>query len=443
MLCRLLVVALASANCTTYVSSSSGSWISANHTDDTVVVTIPPGLGANHSLAVEVWDSSGLLSSTSPLRLGYGPPVITQATPAVIYVTDGTSSASVAFSGVNMGRLQDAQYWTSRQAADISVTVGGLPCASPSRVILSGALNAVQVGYQAGHIRSGARSASWPPSREHALLIPAQCVLGRLPVGSQNVSISIAGSVGTLSASSSQALLVVCSNGYFGNTGEECLPCPVGAQCLGYVASVTASANGDAMAGISHYPNPLPGFYNLNGSMASLCPALAVVPGRDVCIVACSPPGACAGGNLCSAGYASKVPAYRCGSCASGFYPNGNGCVACPSSPATLFIAAALIIIGEGPGGREPPNSFVSPHLSTFSRPGHALCSGVAIAGYFLNSKGVNLAFLSIGVDFFQVLAMFAAAQVSWPPALLQLWNLLSAFNFNINIVACVEAVLG
>ena len=33
----------------------------------------------------------------------------------------------------------------------------------------------------------------------------------------------------------------------------------------------------------------------------------------------------------------------------------------------------------------------------------------------FLNSKAVNLAFVSIGVDYFQVLAMFANSRVQWP----------------------------
>ena len=33
-------------------------------------------------------------------------------------------------------------------------------------------------------------------------------------------------------------------------------------------------------------------------------------------------------------------------------------------------------------------------------------------------------------------MAMFAQAEIKWPPAVLQLFNILSAFNLNIQIVA-------
>jgi hypothetical protein len=37
---------------------------------------------------------------------------------------------------------------------------------------------------------------------------------------------------------------------------------------------------------------------------------------------------------------------------------------------------------------------------------------GCCLAGYFLSRKQVNLAFLSIGVDYFQILAIFANSKV-------------------------------
>jgi hypothetical protein len=39
---------------------------------------------------------------------------------------------------------------------------------------------------------------------------------------------------------------------------------------------------------------------------------------------------------------------------------------------------------------------------------------GCCLAGYFLSKKQVNLAFLSIGVDYFQILAIFANSKVSY-----------------------------
>jgi hypothetical protein len=56
--------------------------------------------------------------------------------------------------------------------------------------------------------------------------------------------------------------------------------------------------------------------------------------------------------------------------------------------------------------------------------------------GYFLAQKGVNIAVVSIGIDFFQVLAIFAASGVKWPPIVKELLHILSAFNLNIEIVA-------
>jgi hypothetical protein len=42
---------------------------------------------------------------------------------------------------------------------------------------------------------------------------------------------------------------------------------------------------------------------------------------------------------------------------------------------------------------------------------------------------------VSIGVDFFQVLAIFANLKIAWPPAIRTLFQILSAFNLNIEIV--------
>jgi hypothetical protein len=55
---------------------------------------------------------------------------------------------------------------------------------------------------------------------------------------------------------------------------------------------------------------------------------------------------------------------------------------------------------------------------------------------YVLDMQNFNLAFVSIGVDYFQVLAMFRNADIRWPVYLLQLFNFLDFFNLNIDIVA-------
>lgn len=46
------------------------------------------------------------------------------------------------------------------------------------------------------------------------------------------------------------------------------------------------------------------------------------------------------------------------------------------------------------------------------------------------------MAFLSIGVDYFQVLAIFRRSKVSWPDEIREIFRILSLFNFNLDITA-------
>lgn len=195
-------------------------------------------------------------------------------------------------------------------------------------------------------------------------------------------------------------LEAACQVGFFGHANETCVACPAGGQCVGFNASASDPA--------SRYPYPtaIAGFFNLNGAMASACPSGNAVPGRDVCIVACVPADACDKSNVCSTGYASKPPFYRCGSCAANYYPTGNTCALCPNSPYSIVVVFVLAVLLGG------------------------------AAAYVLNKKNINIAFISIGLDFMQVMAMFANAGIPWPPAILKLFQLLSAFNLNIQIVA-------
>jgi hypothetical protein len=60
------------------VSSGSTGWVSPQHGDGFASTTLPPGLGGNVSLSVEVWDSAGLIAASEPLYFSYGNPLITQ-----------------------------------------------------------------------------------------------------------------------------------------------------------------------------------------------------------------------------------------------------------------------------------------------------------------------------------------------------------------------------
>jgi hypothetical protein len=122
--------------------------------------------------------------------------------------------------------------------------------------------------------------------------------------------------------------------------------------------------------------------------------------------VPCDPPESCTGDNYCALGYASKPPLWKCASCDKGFYRQSSACIKCPDSPWALVIGFTLLVVFAG------------------------------CAGYFLNQKNVNIAVVSIGLDFFQVLAIFATSGVKWPAVIRELFHVLSAFNLNIEIVA-------
>merc|ERR1712167_470750 len=58
------------------------------------------------------------------------------------------------------------------------------------------------------------------------------------------------------------------------------------------------------------------------------------------------------------------------------------------------------------------------------------------VVGWWMQDQKVNVAFLSIGVDYFQVLAIFARIRVKWPLWVKQILQVLSLFNFNIDVAA-------
>ena len=59
------------------------------------------------------------------------------------------------------------------------------------------------------------------------------------------------------------------------------------------------------------------------------------------------------------------------------------------------------------------------------------------MAIYFDKEKSkINFAFLSIGVDYFQVISLFAQTGIPWPPWLKEILQWLSIFNFNIDVAA-------
>ncbi len=113
------------------------------------------------------------------------------------------------------------------------------------------------------------------------------------------------------------------------------------------------------------------------------------------------------------------TPAERCSMCSTlnedptneyrntwGFFRLNNECQQCPDNPELLIAGFCVAVV--------------------------AACVG----GYILNKKNFNVAFISIGVDYAQVLALFANANIAWPKSMLTIFNAMSFFNLNVDIAA-------
>ena len=192
---------------------------------------------------------------------------------------------------------------------------------------------------------------------------------------------------------------VQCKAGAFGGPGEYCTSCGV-PEVTGFVCEK------DNM----YSPVAYNGWYLSYMRMGSGdCPPNTA--GRDSCPVVqpCMPSNSCEGNNTCAVEYTGV----RCATCAEGYYRINGRCQECPTSPWAIVLAAVLVV----------------------------LCGGYI--GYKLQQKNVNLGIMSIGIDYFQVLAVFGSADVSWPPSLVNMYNSFSIFNFNIDVAApeCYDAV--
>ena len=108
-----------------------------------------------------------------------------------------------------------------------------------------------------------------------------------------------------------------------------------------------------------------------------------------------------------TSGTCACVASTRCALCtAQEYYRIDGKCETCPSNPELIIIGFIVGVI------------FVS------------------IGCYVLDRRNFNLAFISIGVDYFQVLAIFASVDIRWPTAIKSIFRLLSFFNLDLDIAA-------
>ena len=210
-----------------------------------------------------------------------------------------------------------------------------------------------------------------------------------------------------------------CSPGYYGLRGEMCLQCGLepgmvsGAKCPGSELDTDRAV-------------ALFGWWRFNSTDVELCRpensarvtspdphwgwdafdaatgAKAVADAGCPVFVACVPPESCLGANKCDPKYTGA----RCQDCAARFYRVNGNCIKCPDSPWATVVVFLLIAV---------------------------FCMTMA---YWLNAKNINLALISIGMDWAQVVAMFARTRINWPALVKELFQILSAFNFNLELIA-------
>ena len=104
----------------------------------------------------------------------------------------------------------------------------------------------------------------------------------------------------------------------------------------------------------------------------------------------------------------------RCMFCLKGKYYRVNGeCIKCPQSLYAILI---------GMGG--------------------VLVAAAAFA-YWMNKKKISIALVAIGVDYAQVLSMFAKTRIRWPAYLKEIFSILSGELSSVVVDLCMDDELG
>ena len=398
----------------------------ASHDHERVTFAMPEGMGTNISVHMVV---GGRASIEWPrLRLDYRPPAVDRVTPDISHARGD----HVDIIGLDFGENDDPRNHI------IAVTINGEPCADLEYVP-----------------RRTTPSYSKAPQ--------LRCRTPPMVVGWKDFEVHTARQTDAVRGSCNgtakcELMRTECEAGSYGEEGEWCLPCPRGARCVGALTAPVSKKewwmqNGTAedcpaadsaeAEELASYLEALQRFYTGSpltfrkvdadtGRLKTypteddLCYDHATICSITHCqrlysgerqvapmAVPCDPQWACTGNNTCAVGYAG----WRCSTCDSCFqanpgdkcrryYKRAGECVECPDNPWILILGFLLMVI--------------------------VLIGGAVI----VNKKELHLPFLSIGVDYFQVLAIFANSRVQWPPLIKEIFHMMSVFNLNLEITA-------
>jgi len=380
---------------------------------------IDEGVGQGRNITVQL----GELSATEPL-FSYAAPVITDIVPNVANAAGGRT---LRITGANFGPIYENKSFENDP--DWAGKVRNTSWAPPVSILFS---NVTCEDAVVAHA--------------HA---EAQCTFGETYVGPAMLAMDVAGVPLRQSSRSLGGLLqFTCERGFYGQVGELCSPCPtgavcdfngrydcavadsvlcIGADCDWYenkfcrgnldCPQVTTDTNGTVRRAIEYdnrvcveYPEPISdaAFWREDKPNSNmLCDPLRLdrpPPYTGTCpaFLKCEPADACIGNNTCAAGYTDD----RCAKCAEKYYRFDGECKACPDRawlPVVMFVCGIMFI---------------------------------GAFGFWLNRKNINLALMSISVDYVQVLGLFARSKIEWPKILKDLFSYMSFFNFNLDLTA-------
>uniref|UniRef100_A0A7S1GCG6 IPT/TIG domain-containing protein n=1 Tax=Bicosoecida sp. CB-2014 TaxID=1486930 RepID=A0A7S1GCG6_9STRA len=392
-------------------------------TDTSVTCTVPQGKGVGAAVVVDTGAqrTGGTLVSGAPLTFSYNPPAVT--------VVDVRASAAPASGGfpvlvrglsltttpqVTIGNLSCEVNAQSSLAVDHRA----LECVAPPRagggvvrlVVTAGgqASDEVPFAYDAPvlrdvvpntldaeattvvRIRGGNFGVILPDAGAFRVVLrdnvtcsdvawisdaEIRCTItGPVASGAGDLSVFYWGVRATRPDRSDLSLVFECPRGTWGVAGQVCQPCPPGAEC----------------AGGASMPAALAGYYKL----------------ADNAFVSCLPASACPGGAgpACAPEYTGEA----CGRCQTSprHYRLDQECLPCPNLAWLMLVGFFFVLVLLGAGGM------------------------------YLNKRKVNLAAITIGIDFVQVLSVFSGYDFAWPVEIRSVFTTMSAANLNLELVA-------
>ncbi|KAH8053278.1 calcium ion binding protein [Aureococcus anophagefferens] len=238
-------------------------------------------------------------------------------------------------------------------------------------------------------------------------------------VGPQSLYIHVAGQNVSF-PEADEKITMVCAADYYGQTAlaahetdfgcaddEFCAEKPVG--------SVVDHSNAGE-------PYSLAGYFRLDKRDDDAIPCDAWHAHRDTyCyeLRPCSPSGACAGNNTCDAGYTDTMCA-KCCDVSMAYLDDGK-----TKNPECWDGGDQLLYYRAYGECVECPTNYAP------RRPADVRRARLRLRGLHVKKKRVDVAVVAIGVDYAQVLSVFATTEIEWPSELQRLYSSLAIFSFD------------